>query len=126
MKNVAPGVHGRNLKQKRDGFHVSIDGDAMGRRRVDAVEVTGARRRRAFGFLRAASRVSRATAERDARDDGDDDDDGARRRAARRHRDAARATRDATRDDDDDSRGGDGAGARGHARGVRGVRQAGV
>ena len=80
----------------------------------------------AFGFLRAASRVSRATAERDARDDGDDDDDGARRRAARRHRDAARATRDATRDDDDDSRGGDGAGARGHARGVRGVRQAGV
>ena len=124
MKNVAPGVHGRNLKQKRDGFHVSIDGDV----RVDAREVTGARRRRAFvfGFLRAASRVSRATAERDARDDGDDGDDGARRRAARRHRDAARETRDATRDDDDDSRGGDGAGARGHARGVRGVRQAGV
>ena len=80
----------------------------------------------AFGFLRAASRVSRATAERDARDDGDDGDDGARRRAPRRHRDAARETRDATRDDDDDSRGGDGAGARGHARGVRGVRQAGV
>ena len=97
------------------------------RRRVDAVEVTGASATsRAFGFLRAASRVSRATAERDARDDGDDDDDGARRRAARRHRDVAGATRDATRDDDDDSRGGDGAGARGHARGVRGVRQAGV
>ena len=27
MKHVAPGVRGRNLKQKRDGFHVSIDGD---------------------------------------------------------------------------------------------------
>ena len=75
------------------------------RRRVDAVEVTGASATsRAFGFLRAASRVSRATAERDARDDGDDDDDGARRRAARRHRDVAGETRDATRDDDDDSR----------------------
>ena len=34
MKNVAPGVHGRNFKQKRGGFRGSIDGDVrVGARR---------------------------------------------------------------------------------------------
>jgi len=60
VKNVAPGVHGRNLKQKRDGFHVSIDGDVR----------VGARRQRTPKGARASRCAREHTCHRETSAEG--------------------------------------------------------